>query len=191
MKISKYIMLTAFLLAGSINLLHAQNKQDSTKHTTKAERKAMKEADVKQLLDRKNFVFQAQYANPIGGGITSINGRQISITPNGSGHVYLNYNYDLKIRPDSVIAYLPYYGRTQFDAAYNNNNDSGVMFASTKYGYDSKIDKKGITTITITPTDAKYNRKLILSVSPSGNANLQVIITNRSPISYDGYLAEK
>jgi hypothetical protein len=163
----------------------------TTKQTTKKERKAMKEADVKKLLDSRRFTFVAQYANPLGGGTTTLNGRTFNITPDGSGHVYLNYNYDLKVRPDSVIAYLPYYGRTTFAAGYNNNsNDSGVMFTSTKFNYTYKTGKKGNTVISITPQDAKYNRNLYLDVSASGRAQLQVIITNRNTISYDGYIVE-
>jgi len=189
MNLLKHLLLTACLItAGTLYTL----AQDTTKRETRAERKAMKEADVKKLLDSRRFVFQAQYANPLGGGVTTLNGRLFNLSPDGTGHIYLNYNYDLKIRPDSVIAYLPYYGRAQFDAGYSSNsNDNGVMFKSTKFGYTSKVNKKGITTIVITPQDAKYNRRLTLSVSPEGYANLSVIITNRSAISYDGYISEK
>ncbi len=189
MKLLKHTMLTVCLLTAGIVYTFAQ---DTTRRETRAERKAMKEADVKKLLESRRFVFKAQYANPLGGGVTSLNGRLFNFSPDGTGHIYLNYNYDLTIRPDSVIAYLPYYGRGQFDVAYNaNSNDNGVMFKSTKFGYTSKTNKKRITTVIITPQDAKYNRRLTLSVSPEGYANLSVIITNRSAISYDGYIAEK
>jgi hypothetical protein len=189
MKLLNHILLAACLFAAATLTTFAQ---DSTKNTTRAERKAMKEADVKKLLESRRFVFQAQYANPLGGGVTMLNGRMFNISPDGTGHIYLNYNYDLRIRPDSVIAYLPYFGRAQFDAGYSSNpSDNGVMFKSTKFGYASKVNKKGITTIVITPQDAKYNRRLTLSVSPEGYANLGVIITNRSAISYDGYISEK
>lgn len=189
MKTFKYLLLTACLFTTGTFCVWAQ---DTTKHETRLERKAMKEADVKKLLESRQFVFKAQYANPLGGGVTTLNGQLFNLSPTGSGHIYLNYNYDVTIRPDSVIAYLPYYGRGQFDVAYNaNSNDNGVMFKSTKFGYTSKTNKKGITTIIITPQDAKYNRRLTLSVSPEGYANLSVIITNRSAISYDGYISEK
>ncbi|WP_158826245.1 DUF4251 domain-containing protein [Mucilaginibacter lacusdianchii] len=161
--------------------------------STKVARKAAKAADIKRLIDSKRFIFQAQYANPLGGGVTTLNGRLINITPNvsgSSGHVYLNYNYDVRVRPDSVIAYLPYFGRTTFAPAYNPS-DNGVKFTSTKFGYDVKTTKKGNTVITITPQDAGYNRKMTFTISPQGSATLQMIITNRDAISYDGYIAEK
>jgi hypothetical protein len=188
MKSSKHILILACLLIGSI---FAAKAQDTTRKTTREERREMKVADIKKLIDNKRFVFKALYANPLGGAVTTLNGRLINISPDGSGRIYLNYNYDVKVRPDSVIAYLPYYGRTTFDASYGNTNDSGVMFTSTKYGYTSKAGKKGSTVITITPTDAKYNRKMILEIQENGNTQLQMIITNRNAISYDGYIAEK
>jgi hypothetical protein len=164
----------------------------NAKPATRDERKAMKVAEVKKLLESRNFVFKAQYANPLGGAITTLNGRQFNISPDGTGHIYLNYNYDVKVKPDSVTAYLPYYGRTTMAGGYNTDpKDSGVMFTSTKFGYASKTSKKGNTTITITPTDAKYNRQMILEVSENGSAQLRMTITNRNAISYDGYIAEK
>lgn len=188
MKNIKHILLIACLVAGSF---YSAAAQDTTRKTTREERKEMKAADIKKLIDSKRFVFKAQFANPLGGGVTTLNGRLINISPDGTGHIYLNYNYDVKVRPDSVIAYLPYYGRTTFDANYGNTTDNGVMFTSTKFGYVSKAGKKGLTTITITPTDAKYNRKMVLEISDNGTARLQMIITNRNAISYDGYIAEK
>ncbi|CAM3755303.1 DUF4251 domain-containing protein [Mucilaginibacter galii] len=188
MKNIKNLILITVILAGSIFSAAAQ---DTTRKTTREERREIKAADVKKLINNKRFVFKAQYANPLGGGFTSLNGRMINISPDGTGHIYLNYNYDVKIRPDSVIAYLPYYGRTTFDANYGNTTDNGVMFTSTKFGYTFKAGKKGSTVITITPTDAKYNRKMILEIQESGIAQLQMIITNRNAISYDGYIEEK
>lgn len=188
MKIIRHLLLIMCLATGSFYIAAAQ---DTTRKTTREERKEMKAADVKKLIDSKRFVFKAQFANPLGGGVTTLNGRMINISPDGTGHIYLNYNYDVKVRPDSVVAYLPYYGRTTFDANYGNTTDNGVMFTSTQFGYVSKEGKKGSTTITITPSDAKYNRKMILEIQNNGSARLQMIITNRNAISYDGYIAEK
>lgn len=188
MKIIRNLLLITCLAVGSF---YSATAQDTTRKTTREERKEMKAADVQKLIDSKRFVFKAQFANPLGGGVTTLNGRLISISPDGTGHIYLNYNYDVKVRPDSVVAYLPYYGRTTFDSNYGSTTDNGVMFTSTKFGYVSKAGKKGQTTITITPSDAKYNRKMILEVQNNGTARLQMIITNRNAISYDGYIAEK
>jgi hypothetical protein len=188
MKILNYILCCSLAVMSSYQALKAQ---DTIQKQSKPDRKSLKAEEVKKLLDNKRFIFQAQYANPLGGAVATLNGRLINLSPNGSSLIYLNYNYDFKIRPDSIIANLPYYGTTQFDAGYNPASGNGVEFTSTKFGYESKTGKKGNTTITITPQDAKYNRKFILEVFSNGNATLQAIITNRNAISYSGYIVEK
>jgi hypothetical protein len=209
MKAIKHIALFTSLFAGSTMLVNAQitpilkprthlisdsssavSTQDSSKKATKAERNAMKAADVKKLLDSKTFTFHARYANPLGGGVTSLNGQLINISPQGTGHIYLTTDYDVRVRPDSVIAFLPYFGRTTF-APSLNSDDAGVKFTSTKFEYDAKKGKRGNTVIIINPSDAKYNRKMILDVNENGTATLQMIITNRNSISYDGYIESK
>jgi hypothetical protein len=209
MKVIKYIALCASLFAGSTIVVNAQttpiikqrthlisdnssavSTQDSSKKATKAERNAMKAADVKKLLDSKKFTFHARYANPLGGGVTSLNGQLINISPQGTGHIYLTTDYDVRVRPDSVIAYLPYFGRTTF-APSINSSDAGVKFTSTKFGYDAKTGKRGNTVITVTPKDAQYNSKMIFDINENGTATLQMIITNRNSIYYDGYIEAK
>ncbi|MFD1255363.1 DUF4251 domain-containing protein [Mucilaginibacter terrae] len=208
MKALKYIALFTSLFAGSALVVSAQTTpvqkqrthliadnsstvltQDSSKKTTKAERNALKAADVKKLIESKQFTFHARYANPLGGGVMSLNGQLINISPQGTGHIYLTSDYDVRIRPDSVITFLPYFGRTTF-APSLNPTDGGVKFTSTKFEYDAKTGKKGNTVITITPQDAQYNRKMILDIADNGVATLQMIITNRNAISYDGFIEE-
>jgi len=204
----KYIAVIALFFAGNKIAISAQTTpvlkqrthliadnlspmlaQDTVKKI-KAERKAIKAADLKKLLESKRFTFHAQYANPLGGGYTSLNGQLINISPQGNGHIYLTSEYDVRIRPDSVIAFLPYFGRTTF-APSINPNDAGVKFSSVKFGYKVSNGKKGNTVITITPTDAQYNQKMILDISKTGMATLQMIIVNRNSIAYDGYIDAK
>ena len=131
--------------------------------------KSSKEAAIKKAIESRNYRFVAQYVQPLGG-----------------GQRYLNYDYDVRIRPDSVIAYLPYFGTVQFAPPYNPTDD-GVKFTSTKYDYQVTVKKKNYI-ITINPKDAGYNRKLILTTSTTGYASLQVIITNRTPVFFTGYV---
>lgn len=120
-----------------------------------------------------------------------LNGRPFNLSPDGTGHIYLNYNYDVRIRPDSVIAFLPYFGRATMAVPYGNTTDNGVQFTSTKFEYGSKLEKRGATTITISPKDNQYTNRMILNVTTSGRATLQVLSNNKNAISYDGYIAEK
>ncbi|NCD72234.1 DUF4251 domain-containing protein [Mucilaginibacter agri] len=141
---------------------------------TKAEKKAAKQAAVTKMIDAQHYTFVAQYANPLGG-----------------GHRYLNSDYDLKVRKDSLIAYLPYFGRAYFDAGYGDSNDSGIKFTSTKFTYKATPKKKGGWDIVINPSDAKYITQINMYVSADGYTNAQFTITNKSAISFDGYLKDK
>jgi len=152
------------IFAGSTNITIAQ--------TTKKEKQAAKAAKIKELLDARNYVFNANYVIPQRGNSRSI-----------------NYGYDLVVSKDTVTAYLPYFGRVTL--APTDPSDGGVKFTSTNFDYTTKQAKNGSYNITITPKDAgtqgsKDVRYLRLNVSTSGYASLQVISNNRDPISYNG-----
>lgn len=162
MKKFKYILLLLSVVAISF-FTYAQSKKDKDK---------MKEDDVRRMVNDHNFTFQAQYANPMGG-----------------GHRYITPDYDVRVTKDSVIAYLPYFGRAYFDVPYNPN-DGGIKFTSTKFTYKVTEKKKGGWDIIIDPKDAKYIQRLTFYISTAGYGNLGFTISNRSPISFDGLLTD-
>jgi len=140
---------------------------------TKADKKKAKADAIKALVESQHYTFIAQYANPLGG-----------------GHRYLTSDYDLKIRKDSLIAYLPYFGRAYFDVPYNSN-DGGIKFSSTKFTYKITAKKKGGWDVIIKPSDVKYMDTINMYISADGYTNVQFTITNKSAISFDGVLKEK
>src|ERR1044071_8700908 len=77
----------------------------------------------------------------------------------------LSSEYDLRLLGDSVVAYLPYFGRAY--AATYGSGDGGIKFTSTQFEYTAKTRKKGWD-ITIAPKDGSDVRQLFLSVSPNG-----------------------
>ncbi|MCJ8211264.1 DUF4251 domain-containing protein [Mucilaginibacter sp. RS28] len=157
----KYIsLLFSIMMSGS--LLFAQSKK---------EKDAAKRAEVKQMIDDHNFKFDAQYANPQGG-----------------GQRYLTSTYDVKVTKDSLIAFLPYFGRAYFDVPYNPS-DGGLKFTSTNFSYEVTDRKKNGWTVTIHPHDVKYMQTLTFYISAAAYANLSMIITNRSPITFDGMVS--
>jgi hypothetical protein len=162
MKTLKNLSLLLLLLIASFQIANAQ--------TTKKQKQAAKEAAIKKSIDAKQYTFVANYVLPQRGG----------------GRV-LTSDYDLRVKPDSVISFLPYFGRAYFDVAYNPT-EGGIKFTSTKFGYDVKEKKKGGWEITIKPTDAKNTDRLILNISPDGYASLSVTSNNRDFITFDGYL---
>lgn len=126
---------------------------------------------VQNFIQTKEFVFKAQTVLPMSG-----MSRQ------------LTSEYDVKFLGDSMIAYLPYFGRA-YSAGYGEGG--GFDFTSTKFEYKVKPRKKGGWDISIKPRDAKDVQALNFTVSENGYATLQITSNNRQPISYNGYLVER
>ena len=127
---------------------------------------------IADLIKAQNFVFVAQTASPTRGGL-----RQ------------LDPGYDLVVKKDSVVAFLPYFGRT-----YNapiGSTDGGIKFTSTAFEYNVKDRNKGGWDIQIKPTDNKDVRILQLSVFENGSASLIVTSNSRQNISFNGRIEEK
>lgn len=137
-----------------------------------------------KLVASKKFVFNATRANPMAE--PSLN--QI-MGPNSLNNM-LNLSdgrYHLRVTKDSIVAYLPFFGRS-FTAPMNPDN-TGIKFTSTDFTYSTTKKKKNWI-ITIEPKDVQGAQKLILRVSDSGSATLNVTDYNRQAISFDGYIGE-
>ncbi|GEP97163.1 DUF4251 domain-containing protein [Chitinophaga cymbidii] len=133
----------------------------------------MDEGTVSRLIADRKYVFQAQTVFPM-------RGRSRQITGDG---------YDVYVSKDTVISYLPYFGR-----AYNAPMDpsqGGIQFTSTNFEYKEENGKDGGWNITIKPNDARDVQQFYLTVSKDGYASLQVTSTNRQPISFNGVVREK
>src|SRR5688572_1006534 len=126
-------------------------------------------AVVQKAVETKNFVFKAESASPQRGGF-----RQL--TP----------EYELLVRPDTVVSFLPYFGRSY--SAPVNPSDAGIKFTSMKYEYSVKNKKKNRWDITIKPGDVSDISDLNLTVFDNGRASLRVNSNNREAISFDGYI---
>jgi hypothetical protein len=143
----------------------AQNK--------KADKEAAKIAEVKQLIQSKNYLFKAQYMYPMTG-----------------TQQYLTSDYDVKIGQDTVVSYLPYFGVVYFNAGYNNPSDAGIQFTSIKFEYSVEEKPNGSYLVYIKPKDTKNTTQMILNVASTGYANLSVQSNNRQLIRFSGYIQE-
>jgi hypothetical protein len=162
MKTLKIILIFLLIAGAGFNTANAQS--------TSKDKKAAKEAAIKKSVEAKRYTFLANYVLPQRGG-----GKQ------------LTSEYDLRVTPDSVISFLPYFGRAYFDVPYGGG-DGGIKFTSTKFSYEVKEKKKGGWEITIIPSDVKNLSRLLLYISPDGYASLSVNSVNRDFITFDGYL---
>jgi hypothetical protein len=129
-------------------------------------------AENQRIVESKNFVFKAQTASPQ-------RGRNVQLTS----------DYDLTIAGDSMVSYLPYFGRAY--SAPIDPTKGGIMFTSVKFDYtQSPKNKKGKWEITIQPKDVTDVQQLFLEIFDNGTASLRVTLQNRQPIAFYGYIVE-
>jgi hypothetical protein len=171
MKSLNKISLALAIILISVGLANAQS--------TRKERKAAHVAEIKNIVEAQNYVFKANYVSPV---------RGISRA--------LTSDYDLTVSKDTVTAFLPYFGRA-YTAPYNPT-EGGIKFTNTHFSYNSKAGKKDGWTVIIKPTGKDKNisdwrdvQTLTLSISSEGYASLQVISSNRDPISFNGTIEKR
>jgi len=143
-------------------------------------------ATTEKIIQAQNFVFNATTAIPMADNALN---QVLNSYPNSRNNL-LNLGgsqYDVRITKDSVVAYLPYFGRS-FSPPMNRD-DSGTRFKSKDFKYDA-VKKKNNWTITIVPNDVKEQQKLVFYISEKGYASLNVSNINRQPISYNGNISE-
>lgn len=126
-------------------------------------------AAVKAMVEARNYVFVTDQAIPQSG-----------------RNMYLTGGYDLTIKTDSVIAYLPYFGRAY--TAPVNPAEGGIKFTSTNFNYTLVKQKKHSWEIQIKPRDASDVTELYLTIQDNGSASLRVNSINRQSISFRGYV---
>ena len=152
----KINLLKILFLSVAVTSLSIANAQDA------------KQASLQKMITARQFVFKAQTVLPLRGSTRN-----------------LTSDYDLRLSGDSLISYLPYFGRAY--SAPLDPNESGLQFTSTDFTYNVQKKKKGWD-ITILPKDTRDVRQMFLSISNSGYARLQVTSNSRDGIAFNGYI---
>lgn len=127
-------------------------------------------AALKNMIDTKNFVFVAQYVNPLAARRRDISG------------------YDVSVNKDTVVSSLPYFGRGY--TASVSPSDADFDFTSRNFTYTITTARKGWN-VSIKPRDQNYLQELYFTIFDNGTASLTVTSINRSSVSYDGYITER
>jgi hypothetical protein len=126
---------------------------------------------VRNMLDSQRFTFIPRFVNPM-------SGRRRD----------LDQGYELSISKDSLISYLPYFGRGYI--APISPSDVDYDFTSTKFTYSVTPARRGWN-ISIKAQDQTYLRELYFRVFNNATASLTITSLDRSSISYDGYLIRR
>lgn len=124
----------------------------------------------------KTFAFHATSAQPMSG-----------------NNVQLTTDYTFEMRNDSIVAWLPYFGRAF--TAPTNPMDGGIKFATNNYNTKNESLKKNVYKMTIVPKElpsfqnTKDVQQIYLTVGVDGYGTLQIQSLNQTPISFYGYLS--
>ena len=166
MKIFKLTLALSLCFACCLNNVYALKRSGSGSTPASAE----EARSFKTAIENRVFVFQAHTAHPMAW--RSVN---------------LDYGFYLKVSPDTIQAYLPYYGRAY--KAPISPDESGVKFISTDFDYQIKEGKNSRLDITIKPKDiAGKSYVLYLSAFPAGNCSLSVQDPDRQHIHFNGII---
>lgn len=124
--------------------------------------------EVQEAVEQSSFRFDAAYAYPTG------------FQP-----VYLSPYYDVTVSPDTVKAYLPYYGRAY--RAPMDPREGGFQFTSTDFTYRYAPGKKrGSWIAKITILDLDRPVTFSFDIWENGTSRLLVNDFNRQSISFQG-----
>lgn len=93
-------------------------------------------------------------------------------------------SYYLKVSKDTILAYLPYFGRTY--SAPLANDEGGIRFTSTDFDYSTSI--KGTWKIKIKINDNQKRYQLFLDIGNNGKASLNVQDIRRQAMNYYGQI---
>ena len=95
-------------------------------------------------------------------------------------------NY-LKIKNDSVMAYLPFYGERRFGGAYNNT--AGIEFEGIPNDFQINKGKKGSYEIRFSIDDKNTNTenyRVYIKLLPDMSSTININSSGRSSIQYRG-----
>ena len=110
---------------------------------------------------------------------------QEAIVPMRGRSIPLTSSYSLEIRNDSVISYLPYYGRA-YSIPYGGGD--GLNFKAVLKEYSMEMDKKGNAVIEFIARNPEDRYEYRVKVFPNGSASIDVNMQNRQSISFQGEL---
>ena len=145
------------ILFFAMMLLHSCG---STRSAAEKEKLA---TEIAQAVEIPDFTFKATYAYPT-----------------GYRSLYLSPYYDVKVSPDTVRAYLPYYGRAY--SAPMDPREGGYRFTSTDFEYRANPGKR------------KGNWEAVIfrfDIWENGTGRLDLTDVNRQAISFQGDIEVK
>lgn len=129
--------------------------------------------EVREAVEGASFTFDATYVYPT------------SYKP-----LYLSPYYDVVVTPDTIKAYLPYYGRAY--RAPMDPREGGFQFTSSDFTYRyAPGSHKGSWMVKMTILDLDRPVTFSFDIWENGSSRLMVNDFNRQPIWFQGDISRK
>lgn len=157
MKAIQIMFSLLLVMAISIPTLSAQSRK---------EKKQLKKQAVERLVSSGKYKIDVNRAIPA-------RGRSVMLTS----------SYSVEIRNDSVISYLPYFGRA-YNIPYGGGD--GLNFKAPLTDYTLSWDKKGTAKIKFSARSPEDKFDFNISVFSNGSSSINVNMQNRQSISFSG-----
>ena len=142
----------------------------STK-TAGSENGNLSAASVKDMVASQKFTFVAERVEPLRGRSRQLTSR-----------------YDVSVSHDSLISYLPYFGRAY--TAPLNSSEAGIQFTSTDFSYNYSEAKANRWEVVIKPNDINSVQQMRFTIFDNGSASLMVTSNSKDPISFTGHVKQ-
>ena len=159
---------TSFLLLLAAVLLAAC----ATSGLSKEERRAQTRKHVEECLAARSF---------------KIDVRDMQTLRYGSRNLTSVWN--VEVRNDSLISYLPYFGNAYSVTPYGSSNSKGLNFSERILSYEQERNqRKERTSITIQVANDEDKYTYLIEIYDNGYSNVSVRSFNRDYISFSGEL---
>ena len=99
--------------------------------------------------------------------------------------VQVSYGYELKVKGDTLVSYLPYFGRA-YQVPYGGGK--GLNFIAPITGYQSETDHKGRTRVMLTSENEEDSYLYVLEIMSNGSSSVEVQSRQRDRIYYTGQM---
>ena len=156
----KHLILTVMALTALVMIVGCATAEE------RAARAAEQAKAVKAALQERNYQIAVNRMYPSRGASKS-----------------LSYGYSVEVRNDSLISYLPYFGRA-YDVPYGGGN--GLNFSAPIRNYQESQPKSNLRHIEIDVKNDEDIYLYTLDIFDNGSTDINVRSRQRDPISFSG-----
>ena len=161
----KHLILTVMALTALVMLVGCATAEE------RAARAAEQAKAVKAALQERNYQIAINRMYPSRGASKTV-----------------SYGYSVVVRNDSLISYLPYFGRA-YNVPYGGGN--ALDFSAPIRNYQESLPKSGLRHIEIDVKNNEDTYLYTLDIFDNGSTDINVRSRQREPISFSGEMEFK